>query len=342
MGLAIGDFRLRDISMDIQRGEYFIVLGPTGAGKTVLLETLAGLHRVEQGELRLAGQVISDWPPEKRNFGIVYQDSALFPHLSVRDNILFGLKARRVSRSDAAAALQWVTQLLAITPLMERKPEALSGGEQQKVALARALAVKPRVLLLDEPLSALDPETREEVQADLARLHRELRLTVIHVTHDFEEAIALGQRIAVLGEGEVKQVGTVEQVFRRPNSEFVARFALTRNIFTGTVMPQSNGDIVFDTGAARFWTAEGTPGPGHATIRPEDILVSLEPVRSSARNCYPGVISRIVNKGATLHVTVNLPPELTCLVTRRSFEELELKEGKTVYVTFKATSVHIF
>jgi molybdopterin-binding protein len=340
--LSLGDFHLRDVTLEINQGEYFIVLGPTGAGKTVLLEALAGLHPLERGEVWLHGEEVSTLPPEKRGLAIVYQDNALFPHLTVRDNILFGPKLRRTGRKDRDEALGWVANLMAIPYLLDRRPDTLSGGEQQKVALARALVTKPGVLLLDEPLSALDPETREEVQKELARLHKELGLTVVHVTHDFEEAIALGQRLAVLGEGQVKQVGTVEQVFRQPNSEFVARFALTRNIFAGAVTLQTNGELVFKAGEGQFIVAEGVPGPCHATIRPEDILISREPVRSSARNCHPGVITRIVNKGPTLYISVNLPPQLVCLVTRHSFDELELHEGQTVYATFKAAAVHIF
>jgi len=338
----LGDFLLRDISLDVEPGEYFIILGPTGAGKTVLLETIAGLYPLKRGEIWLEGKEVTRFEPEKRNISIVYQDHALFPHLSVAENILFGLKLRRCPHQEQAATLGWLSALLGIAYLLERKPDTLSGGEQQKVALARALSVKPRLLLLDEPLSALDPETREEVQKELHRLHRRLKVTTIHVTHDFEEAIALGNRIAVIGEGCIKQIGTSEQIFRQPNSEFVARFAMTRNIFTGEVIDSDNGNAIFCTGGAEIAVVTDLRGSFHASVRPEDILISPEPLRSSARNSFQGTITSVADKGSILYLTVTLPPDFICLVTHRSFDEMGLAEGQKVYITFKASAVHVF
>jgi len=338
----LGDFMLRDINLTVGEGEYFIILGPTGAGKTILLESIAGLYPVKSGEIWLRGKEVTRLRPEKRGISIVYQDHVLFPHLSVKDNIVFGLRLGKQTRQETAAVLDQVSQLLGISHLLDRKPDTLSGGERQKVALARALSIKPRVLLLDEPLSALDPEGREGVQQELRELHNRLKVTIIHVTHDFEEAIALGDHIAVLGEGCIKQVGTPEHIFRRPNSEFVARFAMTRNIFTGEVVDRGNGNTVFSTGGTELAVVTDLRGSLHASIRPEDILVSPEPLYSSARNSFCGVITRVTDKGSTLYFTVNLPPDFICLVTRRSFEEMRLAEGKKVYITFKATAVHIF
>jgi len=338
----LGDFLLYDINFTVGEGEYFVVLGPTGAGKTVLLESIAGLYPIKSGEIWLRGKEVVRLEPEKRGVSIVYQDHALFPHLSVKDNVIFGLRLRKEKHQEIKVTLDWITDLLSISHLLHRKPETLSGGERQKVALARALSTKPKVLLLDEPLSALDPETRENVQQELRQLHRVLNITTVHVTHDFEEAIALGHRIAVIGEGHLKQVGTPEQIFRQPNSEFVARFAMTRNIYLGEAVHKANGDNIFRIEGTEFVSAADTEGTCHASIRPEDILISLEPIRSSARNCFPGTITGIIDKGATLYITVSLPPDISCLVTRHSFEELELEEGKRVYVTFKASAVHLF
>jgi molybdopterin-binding protein len=338
----LGDFMLRDVNLTVDEGEYFIILGPTGAGKTVLLESIAGLYPVKSGEIWLRGKEVTRLRPEKRGISIVYQDHVLFPHLSVKDNIVFGLRLSKQTKQEIAAALDQVSQLLGISHLLDRKPDTLSGGERQKVALARALSIKPRVLLLDEPLSALDPESREGVQQELRELHNRLKVTTIHVTHDFEEAIALGDHIAVLGEGCIKQVGTPEHIFRQPNSEFVARFAMARNIFTGEVVDRGNGNTVFSTGGTELAVVTDLRGSLHASVRPEDILVSPEPLYSSARNSFCGVITRVIDKGSTLYFTVNLPPDFICLVTRRSFEEMELAEGKKVYITFKATAVHVF
>jgi len=338
----LGDFQLRDINLTVDEGEYFIVLGPTGAGKTVLLESIAGLYPVKSGEIWLRGKEVTRLEPEKRNISIVYQDHALFPHLSVAGNILFGLKLQRRPRQELDKILDWLSDLLGIAHLLDRSPDTLSGGERQKVALARALSTKPEVLLLDEPLSALDPETREGVQRELRHLHDQLKVTTIHVTHDFDEAIALGDHIAVLGEGCIKQVGTPEQVFHQPNSEFVARFAMARNIFAGEVVDKADGSIVFRTEGTELAVATDLRGRLHTSVRPEDILVSPEPLLSSARNSFCGTITRIADRGSTFYLTVNLPPDFICLVTRRSFEEMGLAEGQKVYITFKASAVHIF
>ena len=338
----LGNFLLRDINLDVEPGEYFIILGPTGAGKTVLLESMAGLYPVKSGEIWLKGKEVTQLEPEKRGISIVYQDHALFPHLSVAENITFGLKLHRQSHQELRETLNWLSDLLGIASLLHRSPSTLSGGERQKVALARALSVEPEVLLLDEPLSALDPETKEGVQRELRQLHNRLKVTTIHVTHDFEEAIALGDRIAVLGEGRIKQIGTPTQIFRQPNSEFVARFAMVRNILTGEVVDTGGGNPTFRTESADIAVVTNLQGKLRASIRPEDILISPEPLYSSARNSFCGTITSVIDKGSTLYLTVTLPPDFICLVTRRSFEDMGLAEGQKVYITFKASAVHIF
>jgi len=338
----LNDFRLQDINLSVSEGEYFIVLGPTGAGKTVLLESIAGLYPIKSGEIWLRGKEVTRLEPEKRGISIVYQDHVLFPHLSVKDNIIFGLKLHKQTKQEAEAVLDWIGELLGISHLLNRKPDTLSGGEQQKVALARALSIKPEVLLLDEPLSALDPETREGVQKELRQLHNHLKVTTIHVTHDFEEAIALGDHIAVLGEGCIKQVGTPEQIFRQPNSEFIAHFAMARNIFAGEVIDRDDGTAIFGTEDIELAVVADLRGKLHASVRPEDILISPEPLYSSARNSFGGIITHIVDRGSTFYLTVSLPPDFICLVTRRSFEEMGLAEGQKVYITFKASAIHIF
>jgi molybdopterin-binding protein len=378
----LDEFHLREINLDVAAGEYFVVLGPTGAGKTVLLETVAGLHQPRKGQIMLDGEDVTDAPPEQRGIGFVYQDYVLFPHLNVAGNIAFGLKLRRMARETIEEQVTTISQLLGIDHLLHRRPGTLSGGEAQRVALARALVVEPRLLLLDEPLSALDPETREGLQRELARVHRELGTTTVHVTHDFEEAVALGDRIAVVNEGRVVQVGSPEEIFRKPASEFVARFVGVRNVFWGEIRPGEDGYQVLcldpstvsprlrsgqagqapSTGSPRLRSGQagqapatdsgqrgveiavvtGLTGQAHGSIRPEEIVVSREPLRSSARNSFRGRIVDITDRGIVVYVTVRVPPDFTCIITRRSLEEMELREGLEVYIAFKASAVHIF
>ena len=338
----LGDFLLRNINLDVNPGEYFVLLGPTGAGKTVLLEAVAGLYPVLEGDIWIGDRRITGLNPEKREIGIVYQDQALFPHLTVENNVAFGLKVKKCSRAEAKAKIRAMAEVIGISHLLKRNPATLSGGEKQKVALARALVTEPKVLLLDEPLSALDPETRERMQAELKEMHRKVGVTVIHVTHDFEEAIALAHRVAVLNDGCIAQVGTPEEFLRRPSSEFVARFALSRNVFTGTVVGVEDGCATIDIGSARVRATTQAEGEVRLSLRPEDILISKAPLQSTARNCLLGIVADIADRGSLNYVTVNLPPDFVCVITRQAFDELELRKGEEVWITFKASAVHVF
>jgi len=341
--IDLKEFHLRQINLAIAAGEYFVILGPTGSGKTVLLETIAGLHQPRRGRILFSGQDVTNAPPEKRGIGFVYQDYALFPHLSVMENVAFGLKLRGVKRKTIKESVTSISRLVGIDPLLHRRPKTLSGGESQRVALARALVVEPQLLLLDEPLSALDPEMREELQRELARLHRQLGTTTLHVTHDFEEAVALGDRIAIMNKGQIVQVGSPEEIFRKPDSEFVARFVGVKNIFKGEVRPGESGYKVLplDDGVEIVLITE-LSGQVHASIRPEDILIAREAIRSSAQNSFRGHITDIVDKGTVVYVTVRIPPEVTCMITKRSLKEMKLREGLKVHIAFKTAAVHVF
>lgn len=338
----LGDFLLQDINLDIEPGEYFIILGPTGAGKTVLLEAIAGLYPVLQGTIWVNDKEISKLNPEKRGIGIVYQDQVLFPHLSVADNIAFGLRSMKYPGQEIKPTVDSMAGVLGITHLLHRSPTTLSGGESQKVALARALVAEPTVLLLDEPLSALDPETKERMQRELAEIHRRLKVTVIHVTHDFEEAVALGHRVAVLNEGRIAQTGTPDGILRQPNSEFVARFALSRNIFLGEASEGDDGYVFVDIGGIKLVTVTEARDRVHLSLRPEDIFVSRETLQSTARNSFEGTVTDIVDRGVVMYVTVSVPPDFICLVTRQAFVEMDLRKGVKRWVTFKASAVHVF
>ena len=335
-------FALRDISLESAPGEYLVIVGPTGAGKTLLLETIAGLHRVKSGTVHVDGRDMTHVEPEQRAVGVVYQDYALFPHLSVAGNIAFGLKRRHVPRLEAAERVREVASLVGVERLLERRPVKLSGGEKQRVAIARALAIRPRLLLMDEPLSALDPETREGLQQELQRLHESLAVSVVHVTHDFSEAMMLGERIAVMGDGRIRQVGTPDDVFRRPGSEFVARFTMMRNVFPAEFQRADGDRCLYSCGMAVVAAATRNLAARSVGIRPEDITVSSDTSAGGGPNRFVGVISRVEDRGTVLHVHVDVPPAFCCQVPRRAIVDMGLRPGQAVAISFAPEFVHAF
>jgi len=366
--LSFKTFSLKNVNLDISAGEYFVLLGPTGSGKTVFLETIAGLHPPESGHIRIDGEDITRTAPENRGIGFVYQDYALFPHLTVARNITFGLAAKNRSRAQRIFPMFGITKsrrirdayrdqldeiagLLRIEHLLQRRPQSLSGGEKQRVALARALVVHPRVMLLDEPLSALDPERREELQRELMRIHLAVGTTIIHVTHDFEEAISLGDRIAVMHGGKILQTGTPETIFRRPASEFIARFVGVRNVFPAEIKAAATEEtVLLAHNGLEVAALTRLKGKCHFSIRPEDIILSKEMLQSSARNHFPGTVTAIANRGMLVYITIAVKPknnpslvtQFICAITHRSHDEMALETGDKVTISFKASAVHVF
>ncbi|MFB0543876.1 MAG: tungstate ABC transporter ATP-binding protein WtpC [Candidatus Bathyarchaeia archaeon] len=335
-----GAFSLKRINLKVEKGEYFIILGPTGAGKTLLLETIAGFHIPREGRVLIDGVDVTYTPPEKRGIGFVYQDYALFPHMVVEENISFGLRTRRVPEEEIEEKISGVMDSLAISHLKGRYPTTLSGGEQQRVALARALAISPQILLLDEPLSALDPRTRSTLRKELRRIHESEGITTVHVTHDQVEALTLGDRVAVIMGGEIVQVGRPDEVFEKPEGVEVAEFLGVENILSGVVRSNRDGVALVET--EDFQITAVSPIEGGEVdlfIRPENIILSRNPLESSARNCIESEITEITSLGPT--VLVHLDKGLKVTITRRSLEEMELGLGKRVYAYFKATSVHV-
>lgn len=224
VSITLGDFSLHKVNMEIQSGEFFTIIGPTGTGKTVILELIAGLYTPDAGKVLIDKTDCVNIPPEKREIGFVYQDYALFPHLNVYNNIAFGLQLRKTPPLTIKKNVQVLTDMLGITHLWERFPGTLSGGEQQRVSLARALIMKPKILLMDEPLSALDPNTKKMLCQELKELHQRYRCTTVHVTHDFNEACLLADRIGVILKGKLKQIGVPDEVFGKPQDQDVAKF----------------------------------------------------------------------------------------------------------------------
>ncbi len=254
-------FGLHDVSLHVPPGEYFVLLGPSGAGKSLLLELIAGFHAPDSGSIRLGGRDVTHTPPELRGIGFVYQDSMLFPHHTPRQNIAYGPRLRRRPPAEVAQTVERLAAMVHITHVLDRDPAALSGGERQRVAIARALAVRPQLLLMDEPLGALDPLTQATLRAELKRLHREAGLTVLHVTHDQAEARELGRRIGVLDAGRLLQVGKAADIFERPGSAFVAEFTGGENIYAGLASAH-DGVTLFRAGERGAGLDQPGRGPG--------------------------------------------------------------------------------
>jgi molybdate/tungstate transport system ATP-binding protein len=339
LDIDLRDFHLRDINLEIAKNEFFVLMGPTGAGKTVLLEAIAGLVPIKNGTIYIGGKDITGLPPEKRGISIVYQDYALFPHLTVMDNITYGLHFHKIDKRKARERLAQLIEVLNLSHVQHRLPVNLSGGEKQRVSVARALMVEPRVLLLDEPLSALDPGFREEVRGALKRLHRSSNITFMMVTHDFAEALSLAGRAAVMNNGRIEQVGEIEDIFKRPNSAFVADFVGMKNLFRA----EFKGTKALVSGLEIELGVTPVNSHGYLAIRPEDIVISRRRFSSSMRNVFSAVVTAIIDQGFYYEVRAQ-SGEVTfaSLITKSSLIDLKLRETADVVISFKAASIHCF
>ena len=337
----LGEFKLDDATLHIDEGEYFIILGPTGAGKTILIETIAGIYRPDSGRVFLNGADVTNILPKDRQISMVYQDYMLFPHLNVAGNIGFGLRQKKIAKSEIIMKTDEIAELLGISHLLSRYPGTLSGGEKQRIAIARAVVTEPKVLLLDEPLSALDSRTTERLQAELARIHEITGTTTIHVTHSFEEAFALGDRIAVMCGGRIMQVGAPDDVFRRPNSEFIADFVGVENLFRGKSVVHDDIALVHADGMSMV-SSSLKSGDVSISIRPEDILISKKEIETSARNSFYGEITEVKNMGTIMRVVVDVGVPVVVALTKQSYEDMGLLCGVRIWIVFKASAVHLF
>ncbi|MDY0884987.1 ABC transporter ATP-binding protein [Dongia soli] len=282
-----------DVSLHIRPGEFLTLLGPSGSGKTTLLMMIAGFVAADAGRIGLGGRDITHLAPEQRNFGMVFQGYALFPHLSVRENVAFPLKIRRRPKSEVEAAVKTALDRVQMAHLADRLPRQLSGGQQQRVALARAMSFQPNLLLLDEPLGALDRKLRVDVQMEIKKLHQDLGTTFIYVTHDQEEALSMSDRIVIFRQGRIAQIGTPSELYNRPQSRFVAAFLGESDFIAGTVQSIDGGIARIATPAGEI-LQNGTKHPSIGSnitvaLRPEKIALLAEPT-ADRRNCLPGRI----------------------------------------------------
>jgi len=301
------------INLDMPPGEFFSLLGPSGCGKTTTLRCIAGFERPDEGQILLDGVDMAQTPPHKRNVNTVFQNYALFPHLSVEDNVAFGLRYKDVSKADAKKKVADALALVRLEGFEKRRPSQLSGGQQQRVALARALILNPAVLLLDEPLGALDAKLRKALQLELKSLQQEVGITFIYVTHDQEEALTMSDRLAVMSNGRVEQVGTPSEVYEEPATAYVADFLGVSNLMSARAVgvdPQGRATVKlgeFDLAALKGDL--DARGDVKVTIRPERIR--LEEQGSTGENRVPAMVERVVYVGSTLQVIVHLAPGQT-------------------------------
>lgn len=336
ISVDLGQFSLHDVSLIVEEGQYVCLAGPTGAGKTVLLECVAGLHRPERGRALLRGQDITDLPPELRGIGYVPQDYALFPHMNVLENITYGLVERETPRQVGREKAESVAELLQISQLLHRDVTTLSGGERQRVALARTLVLDCKLLLLDEPLSALDSATTKELSLHLAEIHRRLNLTVLHVTHDFTEAFSLATHIAICNAGRLLQTGTPEEVFTQPNCRTVASFLGMSNVF-----PRRGQDVAQCPIASRLaGTDRHPPGGDCVCIGPDQISLRRgDPAPEGL--AFEAVVRSVRWMGATHEVTLDAGVPLIATLSRHEEEALSLRAGDLIQVSIDTSAIHV-
>jgi spermidine/putrescine transport system ATP-binding protein len=320
-----------DVSLTIQQGEFFSLLGPSGCGKTTTLRMIAGFERPDAGRISIGAEDVTETPPHKRKVNTVFQSYALFPHLTVAENVGFGLRFRSLSKADKESRVGEMLELVRLGGYGTRKPHELSGGQQQRVALARALILSPDVLLLDEPLGALDAKLRRELQVELKSIQREVGITFLYVTHDQEEALTMSDRLAVMANGRVEQLGSPREVYERPETAFVADFIGVSNLMRA----QSSGSGGVDVGAVRLAVSAPVQKTGvvRVAIRPERVRIEAQGV--SGENRVPARIERFVYLGSTTQVFVTLPggDRLQALVANdEDVEEYDVGQEVTAYL----------
>ncbi|MGD8386079.1 MAG: ABC transporter ATP-binding protein [Desulfobacteraceae bacterium] len=342
INLHFGGFRLKDINLHVRKGEYFVIVGPTGSGKSSVLNCIAGHYAFDSGDLRVDGRPSNHLAVEERDIGYVFQAGLLFPHLNVRQNIAFGLKLRNRphDRKGLDGRIREICELFSIAPLLDRSVHNLSGGEKQRVALARSMICGPKAMLLDEPFSSVDRNTAENLMIQFKKIQEETSQTVVHVTHNQEEAMILADRICVIDRGVIIQTGTPREILTRPRSPFVAGFFGARNIFRGTAAPDGSGSrIEHDSTVIR--AAGMHSGEVVFSVRPEDAVISRNGDGADAGNRFPGTVTQIVDRGILMEVAVDIGFPMVSYSLRKTVTEIGINVGDRINLSFKADAVHI-
>ena len=322
-----------NLSLEINEGEFFTLLGPSGCGKTTLLRMAAGFNSIEGGQVFFDEKCVNDLPPNKRNIGMVFQNYAIFPHLSVKDNIAFGLKNKKTPKAEIDSMVDKIMDVVQIKQYANRLPEKLSGGQQQRVALARAIVIQPDVLLMDEPLSNLDAKLRVELRNAIKEIQNKIGITTIYVTHDQEEAMAVSDRIAVMNLGEIQHVGTPKNIYQRPSNLFVSTFIGRSNIIEGVVSNDSvlkflNYELKMDN------IKDNYKGKVKVSVRPEEFIFSDKGIK--------GKIQSYMFLGLNTHYFIELENKQVIETIQESSVDEILREGSIVYLEVKKKKINLF
>lgn len=335
-----GQAVIDDLSVHIEDGTLFTLLGPSGCGKTTLLRMIAGFNSIEGGDFYFNEHRINQLDPSKRNIGMVFQNYAIFPHLTVKENVEFGLKQRKLSKEKIQENANKYLDLMQITPFKDRKPEQLSGGQQQRVALARALAISPDVLLMDEPLSNLDAKLRLDMRQVIREVQKEVGITTVYVTHDQEEAMAISDLIAVMNHGEIQQIGRPKELYHRPNNEFVATFIGRTNIIQGELKvdgPKTKITLANGFELAMPMLAHAEDQTVRVSVRPEEFIRVSEPEQALSATIHDSVYL-----GMNTEYVMSLGGTIKIQISEESTFEEDLVAGDTVYLKINEQKINVF
>ena len=335
------DTIINGLSLNIKEGEFFTLLGPSGCGKTTLLRMIIGFNSIEGGEIKLDEKLINNIPTNKRNMGMVFQNYAIFPHMSVKDNVAFGLKRKKMSKQEIEEKVDEILKIVKIDHLKDRMPVKLSGGQQQRVALARAIVIHPEVLLMDEPLSNLDAKLRVEMRNAIKRIQQQIGITTVYVTHDQEEALAVSDRIAVMSGGVIQQIDTPKRIYQRPANTFVATFIGQSNILDGQVIKNNSeeGIKIFDAFFAMTNLSKNCTNMEDVkvSIRPEEFILSMD-----NKDGIKGVVKSSVFLGINTNYFIELENGKEVEVIQASDALEAIPDGSTVYLKLQTEKINVF